>query len=99
MDIIAEAFRRAHRSSKVSSIEEAIGPIIALPTSIVSSNSGTWEELLVAQALVVLRRRGVPEPVRGPNFSFENLVKCLLSCEEIQTYEHPHSETERKPAS
>lgn len=99
MDIVAEAFRRAHRSSRVLSIEEAIGPIVALPTVIVTGRSGTWEELLVAQAVVILRSRGVPEPVRGPIVVFETLVNCLLSCEEIHTYEHPHPETERKPAA
>jgi hypothetical protein len=98
VDIIADAFRRAHRTSKVLSIEEAIGPIAALPTAIVTGPSGTWAELLVAQALVILRSRGVPEPIRGPNVVFESLIKTLLSCEEISAHEHSHPEAGRKPA-
>jgi hypothetical protein len=99
MNDVTEAFRRAFRTAKVLSFEEAVGPVAKLPSQVVAMHPGPWEEQLVAQALIVLRRRGAPEPSHGSNVVFESLVKALSSCEEIPADEHPIPETGRKPAT
>ncbi len=99
MDLLSEAFRRAQRAARALSIEEAFGPIFKLPGAVVAGHLGPWEDQLVAQALIVLRRRGVPEPVRGPNIAFQRVIDCVLSCQEIVADDHPHPEAGRKPAA
>jgi hypothetical protein len=98
MDAVLEAFRRAHRAARVTSIEEAFGTLPSMHSHELAAHVGGWETHLMARALLVLRLRGAPEPGPAPDVVFGNMVNALKTCKEIPN-DDPDPETRRKPAA
>jgi hypothetical protein len=95
LEIVLDAFRRAQRAGKVLGIAEAFGEAWKLPSHVAAGHLGPWEDQIVAQALVVLRRRGLPEPVKSPCPAFAKMVEALNRCKEIP--DDPDPQTGGKP--
>lgn len=97
MEIHGEAFRKAHRKAKVPTVGQVFGDIWRLPSVVVEGHLGPWEEQLLSQALLILRRRGLPDPQPSANAPFQNLVNAIESCEEVCDVD-PNHQARRKPA-
>lgn len=98
METVLNAFRRAHRTAKVTGIEEAFGTLTGLPSLALAAQVTGWETQLLVRALLVLRQRGVPEPQAGGNDLFAKMVLALKTCKEA-TDDDPDHQAGRKPAA
>ena len=88
MDVLLTAFRRAHRVSKVSTIEQAFGPLAAKPTGEIETMTGSWEEHLLGRAMLVLRGRGFPGEPNDEKSIFNRLIQAIS-----QSKEKPNDDT------
>jgi hypothetical protein len=98
MDHLLDAFRRAHKIAKAIPVEQAFGEVAELNAASIASFRGPWADQLLAQALLVLRQRGLPEPSSGPDVIFGNMVKALQTCQEIP-HDDPDHPGRDKPAA
>ena len=98
MKALLNAFRRAHKMARLAGLEETFGPLVGLPDKALAANSGPWEEQLLAQALLVLRKKGLPEPGQTPSVLFANMVTALKTCKEASDVDSDHPGRD-KPAA
>ena len=94
MDVLLTAFRRAHRVSKVSTIEQAFAPLAAKPAGEIEAMSGSWEEHLLGRTMLVLRGRGLPEQTDDGKSIFDRLIQALIQSKE-KPNDDTHSQTGR----
>jgi len=80
---LLDAFRRAHKAAKIMTYDEAFGELNKLSTQQLAGHILPFDEAIVAQALILLRARGVPEPLKQPDPLFERMVQILKTCKEV----------------
>lgn len=97
MESLLIAFRRAHKAAKLSGLEETFGPLVGLTDKALGTYSGPWEELVLVQALLAVRKRGFPELIQIRSVHFANMVTALKTCKEA-TDDDPDHPGGGKPA-
>ena len=82
MEVVLAAFRLAHRTVKAPNLEGALGGLPCIPSEELRHQTGSWDNLLLARVVLILRERGVPEPGAAEKTVFKDMVQALKQYKE-----------------
>ncbi len=82
MEVVLAAFRLAHRTVKAPTLEGALGGLPCIPSEELRHQTGSWDNLLLARAVLILRERGVPDPGAVEKTVFVDMVQALRNSKE-----------------